>query len=122
MSKQKPKVRNPVGMVTLHIVVICYAVYLFYTILRDYLAGGENAPTLTTLIIGAVLLLGGAVLVGVMSYRLYQQTKQEKAAEEAAKALEETGEAVAAEEAGDVSGSLEEAEVSEENGEDAPQS
>lgn len=113
MNQQKPKVRNPIAMVTLHIVVICYAVYLFYTVLRDYLAGGENAPTLTTLIVGAVLLLGGAVLVGVMSYRLYQQTKQEKAAEAAAEVPEEaTAEAPAV---------LAKADTPEEADEEAPQ-
>ena len=81
-NKERPKVKNPAAMVCLHIIVIGYAVYMFYTILRDYLAGGPKAPNLATVILGGILLLGGSAVVGFFSLRLFRQTKAEKRAEE----------------------------------------
>ena len=102
-KKPSPKVKNPGAMITLHMLIIAYVVYLFYTILRDYLAGGEGAPSLTVVILGGVFLLGGAVLVACLSVRLYRQAKQaqkeDAQTEEAEAALPEE----ASEEAGPVS-------------------
>ncbi len=78
MEQKRPKVKNPTAMVTIHIVVICYVAYLFVNLLRGYLAGGEGAPNLGTVIIGGVVLLGGATYVGITSYKLYRQCKDQK--------------------------------------------
>ena len=97
-KKPTPKVKNPGAMITLHMLIIAYVIYLFYTILRDYLAGGENAPSLTVVILGGILLLGGAVLVACLSVRLYRQANQaqkeaEQPEEAAALPEESSGEA-----------------------------
>lgn len=95
MSEEKndrPKVKNPIAMVCLHIIVIGYAVYMFYTILQSYLAGGAKAPGLGTVILGGILLLGGSAVVAFFSIRLFRQAMAEKKAEENPELPEETEE------------------------------
>ena len=48
--------------------------------MRSYRAGGAEAPSLTTLIVGLVLLVGGCVVVGWLAVRLFLQAKREEKA------------------------------------------
>ena len=68
-------------MVTIHIMAIGYCVYMFYTVLRGYLAGGPNAPSLATLILGGLILLGGAAGLGYFSFRMYRNYKKSQQAD-----------------------------------------
>lgn len=78
MSEQeKPKVKNPPAMLLMHGIVIAIVVYMFWQILQNYLAGGPDAPSLTTLIISAVVLLGGSVYVGYLAVKLYLQCRED---------------------------------------------
>jgi hypothetical protein len=42
-----------------------------------YLAGGPDAPSLTTLILGLVVLGGGVIFLAVVSYREWKRSKAE---------------------------------------------
>lgn len=78
-EKQEQNVlKNPMGLVCLHTVAIGYALYMFYSLLRRYLAGGPEAPNLATMIVGGIILLGGSVAVGWLTWRLYRKYKTNK--------------------------------------------
>ena len=57
------KIKNPTGMLIMHGTVIA-----------------AEAPSLTTLIVGLVLLVGGCVVVGWLAVRLFLQAKREEKA------------------------------------------
>lgn len=78
--------RTPETGLMIRLAGIGFALYSYYQIVQAYLKGGEEAPSLLFLIISGVLLVGGAIAVGVMAYRLYKQDKatQEEAARIAA--------------------------------------
>ena len=58
------KIKNPTGMLIMHGTVIAVVLYMAWQLVRSYRAGGAEAPSLTTLIVGLVLLVGGCVVVG----------------------------------------------------------
>ena len=70
------KIKNPTGMLIMHGTVIAVVLYMAWQLVRSYRAGGAEAPSLTTLIVGLVLLVGGCVVVG----RLFLQAKREEKA------------------------------------------
>ena len=63
------KIKNPTGMLIMHGTVIAVVLYMAWQLVRSYLAGGAEAPSLTTLIVGLVLLVGGCVVVGWLAVR-----------------------------------------------------
>ena len=71
------KIKNPTGMLIMHGTVIAVVLYMAWQLVRSYRAGGAEAPSLTTLIVGLVLLVGGCVVVGKA---LEQETEQLHAA------------------------------------------
>ena len=77
MDKEQPRVKNPTGMLTMHGLVIAIVVYMFWQILKNYLAGGPDAPSLALVIGAGVVLLGGCVVIGYMAIRLYRQSKRQ---------------------------------------------
>ena len=74
------KIKNPTGMLIMHGTVIAVVLYMAWQLVRSYRAGGAEAPSLTTLIVGLVLLVGGCVVVGWLAVRLEQETEQLHAA------------------------------------------
>lgn len=74
------KIKNPTGMLIMHGTVIAVVLYMAWQLVRSYRAGGAEAPSLTTLIVGLVLLVGGCVVVGWLSVRLFLQAKREEKA------------------------------------------
>ena len=68
------KIKNPTGMLIMHGTVIAVVLYMAWQLVR---AGGAEAPSLTTLIVGLVLLVGGCVVVGWLAVRLFLQAKRE---------------------------------------------
>ena len=51
------KIKNPTGMLIMHGTVIAVVLYMAWQLVRSYRAGGAEAPSLTTLIVGLVLLM-----------------------------------------------------------------
>ena len=74
------KIKNPTGMLIMHGTVIAVVLYMAWQLVRSYRAGGAEAPSLTTLIVGLVLLVGGCVVVGWLAVRLLLQAKREEKA------------------------------------------
>lgn len=74
------KIKNPTGMLIMHGTVIAVVLYMAWQLVRSYRAGGAEAPSLTTLIVGLVLLAGGCVVVGWLAVRLFLQAKREEKA------------------------------------------
>lgn len=74
------KIKNPTGMLIMHGTVIAVVLYMAWQLVRSYRAGGAEAPSLTTLIVGLVLLDGGCVVVGWLAVRLFLQAKREEKA------------------------------------------
>ena len=56
-------------MLIMHGTVIAVVLYMAWQLVRSYRAGGAEAPSLTTLIVGLVLLVGGCVVVGIFVQR-----------------------------------------------------
>lgn len=96
MNKDSKQIKNPNAMLVMHGIVILLVLYLFWQLLRDYLRGGEGAPSLTVLIVGGVLLIGGCGLVAYLALRLYRQAKAQ--ALEEALLLQQERERLAAQE------------------------
>lgn len=87
----KKRVKNPTGMLVMHGLVIAVVVYMYAQIVKNYLAGGEGAPSLALLLGSGVVLLAGCGVIGYLALRLYRQAKRETAEIEAEAAeLEKT--------------------------------
>ncbi len=74
---QNPKVKNPTAMLFMCGIVILAVLYMLWQVVSAYLQGGEGAPSLAVVIIGAVLLVGGCIFIGFLALRLYKQSKEE---------------------------------------------
>ena len=72
-SDQPP--RNPNNTVAFRILAIGYISYLCVNIVKLYLEGGPEAPSLTALILGVLFLGGGAVFLGVLAYKEWKVGK-----------------------------------------------
>lgn len=75
---------------TFRVIAIGVVLYWLMQTVVAYFKGGPDAPDLTLLLISIVVLGGGAVLVGVMTWKTWQAEKRlaeleaQEAAEEAA--------------------------------------
>ena len=50
--------------------------WLIFDIVRPYLAGGPEAPNLTTLIIAIVIMGGGSALLGFVTWKAWKLAKE----------------------------------------------
>ena len=67
---------NPSTMIMFRVLAIGYVLWILKDLVKAYIAGGEEAPSLP-LLIGAILVLGaGCVFVGIMSYKQWKQMKE----------------------------------------------
>ena len=57
--------------------------YWYYELVVLYVRGGPDAPSLTAVILAGILMVGGAIFVGITAWQIY---KKEQAALEEAKA------------------------------------
>lgn len=76
MENQQPQVKSPGGMLVMTAIVIGCVGYLFWEILSRYLEGGETAPSLTTVIIGGVIMAAGSVYIAACAIRIFLQAKK----------------------------------------------
>lgn len=79
-KKQAPEERPPVdpkfrsgiyGMAAL------YLAYLFYQIARPYLTGDPYGPTRNQFLLGTVILGGGAVVLGILAWKMARAPRTE---------------------------------------------
>ena len=64
--------------------------YWYYELILLYVQGGPEAPSLLMMILAGILMVGGAIFVGITSWQIY---KKEKAALEVAQSEETEEEA-----------------------------
>lgn len=98
--------RNPSNVIAFRLLAVGYVAYLCVNMVKLYIEGGPDAPSLTTLLIGLVVLGGGVIFMGILSYREWKRSKEEydaymaqlRAEAEAKRAAEEAEAAALAEE------------------------
>lgn len=78
--------RNPDNAFIFRMLAVAYVLYLVWDIVRAYLEGGEGAPALWAVCLIAVLLGGGAICLGVISYKQWKKAKAQQVAEAEAEA------------------------------------
>lgn len=107
-AEQSKAPRSPGNLAMFRVLAIGYVGYLCINMVKLYLAGGPDAPSLTTLILGLAVLGGGAIFMAVVSYKEWKRSKVEydaymaelRAEAEAKRAAEEAeAEALAEEDA-----------------------
>lgn len=97
-AKQAP--RNPSNVVAFRVLAIGYVSYMCINMIKLYIEGGPDAPSLTGLIAGVALLGGGALFLAFISYKEWKRSKVEydaymaelRAEAEAMRAAEEAAE------------------------------
>ena len=67
---------NPTTMIMFRVLAIGYVLWIVKDLFVAYFAGGEDAPSLTMLLVASVLLVGGCVAIGIMSYGQWKRMKQ----------------------------------------------
>ncbi len=81
---------NPGNMLLIRLLAVGYLFYTVYDMFRMYIAGGEDAPSIPMLVAAVVILGGGAVWVGVSTYKEWKRMNAARQEEdEEAPALEE---------------------------------
>ena len=77
-SESEPKTpRNPNNLVMFRVLAVGYLFYLCVSIVKLYLAGGPDAPSVTALVLGLAFLGGGAIFLGILSYKEWKRGKVE---------------------------------------------
>ena len=99
-EKKEPQPRNMQTTLMIRLLAIGYVLYMLYKIVTAYVAGGEDAPALWLLILSIVVLGGGSVGVGILTWKDYKAHKEAEA-EQLALAEEEETEEEAQEESDD---------------------
>ena len=72
-SNQPP--RNPSNTIAFRLLAIGYVTYLCINIVKLYMAGGPDAPSITGLVLGLTVLGGGAAFLAVLTYREWKVGK-----------------------------------------------
>lgn len=105
-AEEKQTPRNPNNTVAFRVLAIGYILYMCVNIVKLYIEGGPEAPSVTGLILGVGLLGGGALFLAIISYREWKRGKEAydtymaelRAEAEAKRAAEEAQAAIEAEE------------------------
>ena len=67
---------NPTTMIMFRILAIGYVIWILKDLVKAYIDGGEEAPSLP-LLLGAIAVLGaGCVIVAIMSYQQWKRMKE----------------------------------------------
>ena len=95
-KKNEEKEQRPVNPTTLfgiRALAVGYLLYCLWQIIKMYREGGEGAPSIWLLLLGIVVLGGGAVWIAIMTYLKLKELKAEEQARlDAEDALQETEE------------------------------
>ena len=68
--------RNPNNTVTFRLLAIGYIVYMCVNMVKLYLDGGPDAPSVTALVAGVVLLGGGSIFLAILTYKEWKRNKE----------------------------------------------
>lgn len=68
---------NPTTMIMFRIIAIGYVLWILKDLVKAYMEGGPEAPSLALLIGSIVVLGGGCVLIGILSYKHWIRMKEE---------------------------------------------
>jgi len=71
-----PAPRNPDNVFLFRLVAVGYVLYIVYKTISLYVAGGEDAPALCMLCVSTVVLGGGAIFLGIISYKSWKSAKE----------------------------------------------
>lgn len=72
-KKNKPNFNCPAGRSCTLCALTCFVLlYMYYEIVVGYLAGGEEAPDMLLMVVGFIVLVGGAVWSGVQAVKQYK--------------------------------------------------
>ena len=69
---------NPGAMVTVRVLAAGYLLWMLKDIIKMYIEGGPEAPSIWLVIGASVLFVGGAALILWMSYKQYKRMKAEQ--------------------------------------------
>lgn len=72
---------NGSRVLMLRLVALAFVLYMLINVIVAYFQGGADAPSIVEVLVGIVVLGGGSIAVGLVSYRTYM--KEKKAADEA---------------------------------------
>lgn len=72
-AEQAP--RNPSNQVMFRVLAIGYVGYLCIQMIKTYIAGGPDAPSLGLLIGGVGILAGGGILLAYLTYKEWKRNK-----------------------------------------------
>ena len=67
--------RNPNNTIMFRLLAVGYVTYLCINMIKLYVEGGPEAPSLPVLIGGVALLGGGALFLGILSYKEWKRNK-----------------------------------------------
>lgn len=74
-SQEQQAPRNPSNLVMVRLLAVGYVLYLCVSMVKLYLAGGPDAPSLPMLVLGLAVLGGGAIFLAVISYKEWKRGK-----------------------------------------------
>lgn len=74
-NEENKSPRNPSNVIAFRLLAVGYVAYLCVQMVKTYTAGGPDAPSLPLLIGGLALLGGGAIFLGVLSYKEWKRSK-----------------------------------------------
>ena len=71
-GKETRQVRSAKGALMFRVLGIGVVLYWLYGLISAYCKGGPDAPSLTVLLAGIVLLGGGAILVSILTWKAWK--------------------------------------------------
>ena len=89
---EKRPARNPNTTMGFRMIAVLFVLYMLFQVIQGYIQGGPDAPSLGLLITAIIILGGGSVLIGIMSYKTWK-AETEKKSEAAQDTSEEAAEA-----------------------------
>lgn len=71
--------RNMNNVMLFRLLGIGYVLYMAYDVVKAYFVGGEDAPSLTLVLLAVIVLGGGSVAVGILSWKDYKKYRAQEA-------------------------------------------
>ena len=71
---------NPNALLGIRALAVGYLIYCLWQIVKMYMEGGEEAPSVWLLILAIVVLGGGAIWIAIMTFLKLRQLKEEERA------------------------------------------
>lgn len=75
-QNQEQKPRNINNVIMIRILAAGYLLYLFWEVLQMYFKGGEEAPEIWMLLLAALVLVGGPVVIGILTYKEWKRSRE----------------------------------------------